>query len=111
MVYSALGNRYYNQTDYETDVFATNGGKVIFVGQNTYLGKFIVIEHGLGIRTWYANLSHINTQVGNYVARGEKIGRSGTHGTSIHDGFLLMCSVYDIFVDINYCLSDKILPN
>jgi hypothetical protein len=109
LVYSALGNRYYNETDVETSVYAINGGKVISVGNNLYLGNFVVIEHGLGIRTWYANLSHINVKVGDYVAREEKIGRSGSHESSLYDGFLLMCSVYDIFVDVNYCLDEKTL--
>jgi hypothetical protein len=49
LVYSALGNRYYNETDVETSVYAINGGKVISVGNNLYLGNFVVIEHGLGI--------------------------------------------------------------
>ena len=77
---------------------------MVYTGNCDYLGSFVVIEHGLGLRTWYCNLSNINVTVGDYVSRGEQIGRCGTHYTSCYDGFLVLCSYDGVFINVNYCL-------
>ena len=107
--YSALGNRYSKEGESNFSVSAANNGKVVCVGHCAYLGNFVVIDHGLGFKTWYANLSSINVVVGDYVKCGEQVGRSGTHSSSLSDGYLLMCSYNDIFMDSEYCITNGIL--
>ena len=107
--YSTLGNRYTKNDETNFAVTAFNNGKVIYTGSCAYLGNFVVIEHGLGFRTWYCNLSSINVTVGEYVVSGEQIGRSGTHFADSSDGFLLICSYYDIIIDSDYCIKNNIL--
>ena len=81
LMFQAIGNRYYSDDETRTTVQALNGGKVVFKGYCNYLGNFVIIEH---------------------------IGRIGQHGTAQHDGFLLLCSLYDSFVNTNYCLKNNI---
>ena len=45
-------------------------------------GKYIIINHGNGIKTLYAHLDEINSRKGQYVEQGEIIGFSGTSGNS-----------------------------
>jgi murein DD-endopeptidase MepM/ murein hydrolase activator NlpD len=40
----------------------------------------VEIDHGRGVRTWYAHLSAARVRVGRRVARGAPIGLSGASG-------------------------------
>ena len=43
-------------------------------------GRMVVVDHGGGLETYYAHLSHIFVQVGQGVRRGETIGAVGSTG-------------------------------
>jgi len=59
---------------------ASNSGQVVFTGALGIYGNAIIIDHGQGLFSLYGHLSAINTSVGKKVAKGEKIGSSGTSG-------------------------------
>ena len=59
---------------------AANKGIVVFTGALGIYGNAIIIDHGLGLFSLYGHLSSIDTTVGKNVAKGEKIGVSGTSG-------------------------------
>jgi len=63
-----------------SDIEAANSGIVVFTGALGIYGNAVLIDHGLGIFTLYGHCSSINTTVGKNVAKGEKIGVSGTSG-------------------------------
>ncbi|HUN55501.1 MAG TPA: M23 family metallopeptidase [Smithella sp.] len=62
------------------DIEASNKGIVVFAGPLGIYGNAIIIDHGLGLFSLYGHLSSIITTVGKNVAKGEKIGLSGTSG-------------------------------
>ena len=80
-------------------VGALNGGVVIYRGECDYLGRFVVIEHGLGLRTVYGHLSAFNVSVGDSVAKGQTIGRTGFSAGAGYDGVFIACYVFDIPID------------
>jgi murein DD-endopeptidase MepM/ murein hydrolase activator NlpD len=43
-------------------------------------GKLVIIDHGNGMRTWYAHLSRIEVVPGQEIRRGEIVGYSGATG-------------------------------
>jgi murein DD-endopeptidase MepM/ murein hydrolase activator NlpD len=49
-------------------------------------GRLVVVDHGNGLQTWYAHMSRFDVVPGQFVRRGEYIGRSGATGrvTSAH---------------------------
>ena len=51
-------------------------------GGSSLYGKHIIIEHGDGIITWYAHLSHMVSSVDDIVEEGERIGMGGSSGNS-----------------------------
>lgn len=67
-----------------TQVTATADGVVEYAGNNvgSGMGKMIKIVHNYGFSTIFAHLSEIDVKVGQYVAQGEPIGRSGNSGLS-----------------------------
>lgn len=65
-------------------VFATADGVVKETAtRNSTSGKTVVIDHGNGYETRYANLSEINVQKGQRVRRGDIIALSGNTGLSL----------------------------
>jgi len=65
-----------------TPVHAADGGEVIFSGWNGGFGNLIKIRHDNGHVTYYAHLSSIDVSTGQFVYRGQFIGRVGMTGTA-----------------------------
>jgi murein DD-endopeptidase MepM/ murein hydrolase activator NlpD len=64
-------------------VRAGASGCVTFAGRDPGgYGKLVVLQHGLGMTSWYAHLSHIGVRRGACVAAGARIGRVGSTGES-----------------------------
>lgn len=102
---SATGTEYrHNGVDFKVnpgkDVAAVMDGEVVFVGQTTLSGNIVVIEHGLGLKSWYAHLSSASVAVGDKVTLGQVIAKSGdtgfTNGQTLHLGL----TVFDVPVSI-----------
>jgi murein DD-endopeptidase MepM/ murein hydrolase activator NlpD len=69
----------------ESPVPAANSGIVVFAGPLTIYGNTVIVDHGLGLQTFYAHLSRIDVKVGDGVERGQELGRTGTSGLAIGD--------------------------
>ena len=69
----------------QSAVPAANKGVVAFVEPLTIYGNTVVIDHGLGLQTLYAHLSSTAVKVGDAVAKGQEIGRTGSTGLAIGD--------------------------
>jgi murein DD-endopeptidase MepM/ murein hydrolase activator NlpD len=65
-----------------TNVLASENGKVIFVGNNGGYGQAIILDHGGGISTQYSHLSAYLVKVGDFVLKGDPIGKVGSTGWS-----------------------------
>lgn len=68
--------------DCGTDVLASNGGKVIVAYNLIMIGNTVVIDHGLGLKTYYEHMQDLNVKVGDIVEKGDIIGHVGTTGYS-----------------------------
>ena len=65
------------------DVYASDGGVVVYAGWNDYgYGNMIVIDHGTGWQTLYAHLSAFSVGCGSSVGQGDVIGAVGSTGRS-----------------------------
>jgi murein DD-endopeptidase MepM/ murein hydrolase activator NlpD len=63
-------------------IFAAMDGRIIEVGRDKHLGRFIKIDHGNGVETLYGHNSANLVAVGDSVLRGQIIGKVGSTGRS-----------------------------
>ena len=76
-----------------TDIPALNSGMVIAAGQTDYLGNYVIVDHGLGLRSWYCHLSEISVSVGDTVTNAQTVGKSGNTGFTTGSGVYLICTI------------------
>lgn len=71
---------------YGSSIVAADGGKVIFsgtgTGANWSYGKYVVIDHENGLKTYYAHCSSLTVRAGERVYQGQTIARVGSTGRS-----------------------------
>jgi murein DD-endopeptidase MepM/ murein hydrolase activator NlpD len=65
---------------YGEPIGAADAGTVVFAGEQGGYGQTVVVEHAGGVRTRYAHLSSVTTQVGAAVQAGDAIGLAGRSG-------------------------------
>jgi murein DD-endopeptidase MepM/ murein hydrolase activator NlpD len=63
-----------------TPVHATQAGKVALAQELFFAGNTVVIDHGLGIYTFYGHLSEIDVQTGDQLKAGQLLGKVGATG-------------------------------
>ena len=95
----SIGTEFVSNGIIGEDVNAINNGIVCNVGFSSMLGYYAIVDHGCGIRTWYAYLSDTDLEIGDIVMKGQSIGKTGRSLLSNKNGFLLICSYYDTLVD------------
>lgn len=61
-------------------ILATNGGRVVLVGDYFFNGQSIVIDHGFGLFSMYFHLSEMLVVEGQRLKRGQIIGKVGKTG-------------------------------
>ena len=64
----------YSDASAGDEAVATAPGIVSYVGQSDDLGTVVVIDHGLGLRSWYFKLNQSSLTVGTEVAKGDRVG-------------------------------------
>ncbi len=65
-----------------TPVASAQAGRLAVVGESAVSGKYVVVNHGYGVKTSYCHLSETPLAQGGEVARGQEIARSGNTGRS-----------------------------
>lgn len=71
-------------------------GKVCAVGECAYLGRYVVVDHGYGLRSWYVTLGEAMCAVGDTVKKGDAVGKSGDTGLALNGRALVMVTVDDV---------------
>lgn len=81
-----------------TPVVAPNAGRVVLAEDLYFSGNTLVIDHGLGMFSLLAHLSHIDVTEGRDVVRGEMLGLSGATGrvTGPHLHWALRLSEFSV---------------
>lgn len=65
-----------------TPVHVAQAGTVVVLGEDARSGKYVIVDHGNGVRTAYCHLSAIRVPQGEPVDQGQLLGLSGNTGRS-----------------------------
>ena len=82
-----------------TDVHAIASGNVIYVGELSYSGKTVVIDHGFGMLSVYENLSEISINTGDSVEMNSVIGKTGKTGYIFNAGTRFSLCLEGVFIN------------
>lgn len=98
---TATGETYRNDgVDYVAisgePVLAVNNGNVVYAGYLEYSGYTVIIDHGLGLKSWYYNMSSLDVNAGDSVVKGDTIGYVGSTGFTATAGLHVKLTVYDV---------------
>jgi murein DD-endopeptidase MepM/ murein hydrolase activator NlpD len=64
----------------QVPITAAHRGRVVHAGYLGIYGNCVIVDHGLGVQSLYAHLSSIDVGVGDMLAKGQALGRSGQTG-------------------------------
>ncbi len=78
---------------------AANAGKVSFCGRLGIYGKTVIIDHGCGLFSLYAHLSHMAVKEKQRVKTGDILGKSGMSGLAGGDHLHFAMLIHDTFVN------------
>ncbi len=87
-------------------VRSLGAGLVCEVGENSSIGKYVVVDMGVGLKLTYFGLSFVDTRVGAYLAIGDTVGKCGalSQDTDV-EGFALMLSCGTAVLDAEKLLA------
>ena len=57
--------------------------------------KYVVVDHGFGLKSWYCNISGTTCSVGDEVQKGDTIAKTGASNFYGQPGFYLITTVLD----------------
>jgi murein DD-endopeptidase MepM/ murein hydrolase activator NlpD len=89
--FDMIGIEFSASADVEIPVI--NSGVVCASGEDRVLGKYVVVDHGYGLKSWYCNLSEALVSVGDAVTKGEAIAKTGNSAFYSQSGFYLVTTV------------------
>jgi murein DD-endopeptidase MepM/ murein hydrolase activator NlpD len=78
---------------------AANTGRVVFADTLGIYGRTVVIDHGFGLFSMYAHLSHVDVAVEDMVSKGQVIGKTGRSGMAGGDHLHFSMLVRHTFVN------------
>jgi murein DD-endopeptidase MepM/ murein hydrolase activator NlpD len=95
----------------DTAVYAAAAGVVVFAAWSGGYGKYVVIEHGNGVRTHYAHMQHLFVEAGAPVDPHSPVGTVGSTGRSTGPHLHFAVSVNGYYVDPTLYTEIPIAPD
>ena len=96
------GNTYGVSSENMLAVRAVNNGRVIKCGESEYLGNYVIVDHGLGLKTIYAHMGVINVSEGDILLTGESLGRSGNPSGSNDSAVVIITYLFDVAINYDH---------
>ena len=84
-------------------------GRVMQVGHSELLGNYVIVDHGLGLSTWYCGLSDTNVSLGDFIKKGDILGKAGSSSALCNNGVNIICSVGEVLIDPNNIIGKSII--
>jgi len=82
-----------------TPIIAANSGKVVLADDLFYSGKTVVLDHGLGLYTFYGHCSRLDVKQGEVIKKGAVIAEVGSTGRVTGPHLHWACRIHEARVD------------
>ena len=92
-----------------TSVLAFGAGEVEYIGESDIYGQYLQIDHGNGVKSFYAHCSKLCVRQGQEVEAGEKVAESGETGNATGPHLHLELKKDGIFLNPAYYVA--LLPS
>ncbi|NLM72813.1 MAG: M23 family metallopeptidase [Clostridiaceae bacterium] len=89
-------------------VMASNSGRVLLADFLIETGNTVIIEHGFGLKTWYYHMDELNVKTGDWVKKGDVIGKVGSTGFSTGPHLHFSASVNDVWINPITLINDGV---
>lgn len=82
-----------------TPIVAANGAKVLFSDFLQLTGNTVVLEHGMGLKSFYYHMDSLAVQEGDVVEKGDMVGTVGSTGFSTGPHLHYALLVNNVFIN------------
>ena len=90
-------------------IISPSRGKVILTGNYYYNGKFIILDHGKGLKSIFIHLDEILVKKGEIISKGDLIGKIGNTGKSSGPHLHWSLMLNKTYIDPEYFLENRII--
>ena len=97
--FNMLANSYTANEQIGISVQSANVGIVYEVGCSPLLGNYVIVDHGMGLLSWYCGLSDVGVKENDIIKKGDPIGRAGSSSLICENGVNIICSVGGILIN------------
>ena len=105
--FTFFANSYAANVSDGMSVQSANIGVVSIIGTSPLLGNYVIVDHGMGLLTWYCGLSDVNVDENDIIKKGDVIGRAGSSSLLCENGVNIICSVGGILIDPASLVNDN----
>lgn len=97
--FSLLGASYSSASYNGAAVKSAGIGIVSAVGYSPLLGNYVIVDHGMGLCSWYCGLSDVSVAKNDILKLGDTLGKAGASSLLCENGVNVLCTVGGILID------------
>ena len=92
-------------------IIAANSGEVVFSGELVRTGNTVIIDHGMELFSSYLHMSELDVTKGDFVEKGDLIGKVGSTGFSTGPHLHWSITLYGNYMSPMWLVENPIVPN
>ena len=97
----------YKPSDFTVNVQSPGAGLVTWIGETPWIGKTILIDHGLGLWSVIGGFSTINVKLGDKVRKSQNLGLSGSLPISEKNSVFFQMRIHNSPINPQYLLDNS----
>lgn len=92
-------------------IIAANRGEIVFAGELVRTGNTVIIDHGMELFSSYLHMSEIDVKAGDFVEKGDLIGKVGSTGFSTGPHLHWSITLYGNYMSPLWLVENSLIPD
>lgn len=92
-------------------IVAANRGEVVFAGELVRTGNTVIIDHGMQLFSSYLHMSAFDVKAGDFVEKGDLIGKVGSTGFSTGPHLHWSITLYGNYMSPLWLVENSLIPD